>query len=118
KVYILVSAKNGAIKKGDLLTSSTIPGIATKADKDGYVLGTALEDADPNPKQIDKIAADLDLHYFNSKPTFPGSLSDILKIIFLPTKDSPTPIFKYIVAALVLLASIIQIGRASCRERV
>jgi len=107
KVYILVSAKNGQVKKGDLLTSSTIPGVAVKADRDGYVLGTALEDADPDPKRIDKIAADLDLHYFNSKPTFPGSLSDLLKIVFLPTKDAPSPIFKYIVAAGVLLASII-----------
>jgi hypothetical protein len=108
KVYILVSSKNGLIKKGDLITSSTITGVAVKADKDGYVLGTALEDAvNTNANQIEKIAADLDLHYFNSKPIFPGSLSDILKIAFLPTRDSPTPIFKYIVAGLVLLSSII-----------
>lgn len=106
-VYVLVSAKNGAIKKGDLITSSTIPGVAVKADKDGYVLGTALEDADPDPKIVDKIAADVNLHYFNSKPTFPGTLSDILKIVLLPTRDGPTAIFKYIVAALVLIASII-----------
>ncbi len=106
-VYVLVSAKNGAIKKGDLLTSSTIPGVAVKADKDGYVLGTALENADPDPKRVDKIAADVNLHYFNSKPTFPGTLSDILKIVLLPTRDGPTALFKYIVAALVLIASII-----------
>ena len=107
RIYLLVSAKNGAIKKGDLLTSSTIPGVAMKADKEGYVLGTALEDADPDPKQVDKIAAELDLHYFNSRPTFPGTLSDVLKIVMLPTKDSPSPIFKYIIAGLVLLASIV-----------
>lgn len=106
-VYVLVSAKNGAIKKGDLLTSSTIPGVAVKADKDGYVLGTALEDADSNPNQVDKIAADINLHYFNSKPVFPGSLSDILKIVLLPTRDGPTAFWKYVVAALVLIASIV-----------
>lgn len=106
-VYVLVSAKNGAIKKGDLLTSSTIPGVAVKADKDGYVIGTALEDADPDPNQVDKIAADINLHYFNSKPTFPGTLSDIFKIVLLPTRDGPTAIFKYIVAALVVIASIV-----------
>lgn len=107
RIYILVSAKNGAIKKGDLLTSSTIAGVAVKADKDGYVLGRALEDADTDPNRVDKIAAELDLHYFNSRPTFPGTLSDIMKIVLLPTKDSPAPIFKYIVAALVLIASIV-----------
>ncbi len=106
-VYILVSAKNGAIKKGDLITSSTIPGVAVKADKDGYVIGTALEDADTDPNHVDKIAADINLHYFNSKPVFPGTLTDILKIVLLPTREGPTAIFKYIVAAIVLIASIV-----------
>ncbi len=108
RVYVLVSAQTGAIKKGDLITTSTIAGVGSKADKTGYVLGTALENYDnPNPKKTDKIAIDLDLHYFNSKPTFPGTLSDILKVALLPTKDAPTPIFKYIVAAGVVLASFV-----------
>jgi F0F1-type ATP synthase membrane subunit c/vacuolar-type H+-ATPase subunit K len=108
KVYMLVSTKNGAIKKGDLLATSTMPGVGVKAALSGYVLGTALEDAaSPDPKHIEKIAVDLDLHYFNSKPTFPGSLTDIFKYALLPTKDAPTPIFKYIVAAGVVLASLL-----------
>lgn len=106
KLYLLVSAKEGEIKKGDLLTTSTMPGVAVKANKDGYVLGRALEGyKNPNGQQIDKIAVELDLHYFNSKPTLLGSLSDILKVALLPTKESPTPIFKYIVAAVVVLGS-------------
>ncbi len=105
-VYVLVSTKNGNIKKGDYLTSSTIPGVGVKAVNEGYVLGTALEDyVNPDPKKIDKIAVTLNLHYFNSKPTLQGTLSDILKLALLPTKDAPTPIFKYIVAALVVLGS-------------
>lgn len=108
RVYILVSSKNGNIKKGDLLTTSTIPGVAVKADADGYVLGSALEDyKSSNPKQIDRIAIELNLHYFNAKPTLLGSLTDIFKFALLPSKDSPSPIFKYIVAAAVVLASII-----------
>lgn len=106
-VYILVSAKNGAIKKGDLLASSSTPGVAVKADQDGYVLGSALEDGDPNPNTTDKIAADVNLHYYNSKPVFPGSLTDILKIVLLPTKEGPSGFWKYLIAALVLIASIV-----------
>ncbi|HSA84290.1 MAG TPA: hypothetical protein VLF20_05420 [Patescibacteria group bacterium] len=106
-VYVLVSAKNGAIKKGDLLASSTTPGVAIKADQDGYVLGSALEDADPNPNTTDKIAAEINLHYYNSKPVFPGSLTDILKIVLLPTREGPSAWWKYIVAAIVLISSII-----------
>jgi hypothetical protein len=108
KVYILVSAKNGTIKKGDLITTSTIPGVAVKADADGYVLGTALEEyKNTNPQKAEQIAVELNLHYFNAKPTLLGSLTDILKFALLPSKDSPTPIFKYIVAAAVVLASIV-----------
>ncbi|MGE5042197.1 MAG: hypothetical protein ACM3IJ_04825 [Candidatus Levyibacteriota bacterium] len=107
-VYILVSSRDGNIKKGDLLTTSTIPGVAVRAKKDGYVLGSALEDySNSNPKQIDKIAAELNLHYFNSKPTILGTLSDVFKVALLPTKDSPTPVFKYIAAASVVVASFV-----------
>jgi F0F1-type ATP synthase membrane subunit c/vacuolar-type H+-ATPase subunit K len=108
QVYLRVSTKTGKIKKGDLLTTSTIPGVAIKADKDGYVLGNALEDySESNPATVGTIAVDLNLHYFNSKPTMLGTLSDILKIAVLPTKDSPTPLFKYIVAAIVVITSFI-----------
>lgn len=106
QVYILVSTQEGAINKGGLLTTSNIPGVAVKAVKSGYVLGVALEDYDnSDPQRTEKIVVDLNLHYFNSKPTFPGSLSDILKIALLPTRDGPAPIFKYVVAAAVVLAS-------------
>ena len=39
-----VTTVNGPIKQGDLVTSSAIAGKGQKADKSGYVLGTALED--------------------------------------------------------------------------
>lgn len=107
-VYALVSSRDGAIRKGDLLASSTIPGVAVKAIKSGYVLGAALEDySSPDPKKIDSIAVDLNLHYFNSKPTFPGTLTDLYKYVLLPTKEGPSPIYKYIVAAIVVMGSFV-----------
>jgi hypothetical protein len=107
-VYILVSTQKGPIKKGDFITTSTIAGVGVKATEAGYVLGTAMEDYDnPDPKQTGLIAANLDMHYFNSKPSFPGSLSDIFKFALLPTKDAPSPIFKYTVAAIVVLGSFV-----------
>ena len=119
-VYVLVSSQQGTIKSGDQLTSSTIPGVAVKATKSGYVLGSALEDYTiSDPKKTGLIAATLNLHYYNSKPTFVGTLTDILKIAVLPTKDAPAPIFKYIVAALVVLGSLtlgfISFGRTAAK---
>ena len=43
RVPVKVSSENGPINAGDLLTSSSQPGIAMKADKPGYVVGKALE---------------------------------------------------------------------------
>ena len=107
-VYILVSSQQGNIKKGDYLTTSTIPGVAVKAVDSGYVLGSALEDySASSPKDIGIIAANLDLHYFNTKPTFAGSLTDILKLALLPATTAVSPIFKYIVSALVVLSSLV-----------
>ncbi len=42
RVPVKVSAENGAILPGDLLTSSSIPGVAMKATKAGLVIGQAL----------------------------------------------------------------------------
>ena len=116
-VYVLVSAKEGPIKKGDLIATSTIPGVGVKAVKDGYVLGTALEDYTSNTPGL--IATDFNLQYFNSKPAFPGTLTDLLKLALLPTKDSPAPIYKYIVAAAVVIASFVlaffSFGRAAAK---
>lgn len=119
-VYVLVSSIEGDIKKGDLITSSIVPGVASKATKEGYVLGSALEDySNPDKKKVDQIAVSLDLHYFNSKPTFPGTLSDIFKLVLTPTKDGPSALFKYIVAAIVVLGSMVlgflSFGRAAAK---
>jgi len=44
RVPTKVSDTNGAIKAGDLITSSDIKGVGMKATKPGMVVGTALED--------------------------------------------------------------------------
>lgn len=43
-VAVRVSTINGPILKGDILTSSSIPGVAMKATRAGTAVGTALED--------------------------------------------------------------------------
>ncbi len=43
--FVKCNAENGVVKKGDLITSSSIPGVGMKATKTGMVIGLALEDA-------------------------------------------------------------------------
>jgi len=105
-VYVLVSSQQGEIKAGDVITSSTIPGVGVKANKSGYVLGYAMEDySDKDTSKVGKIVINLNLHYFNSRSTLAGTLTDILKLAVLPTKEGPSALFKYIIAALVVILS-------------
>ncbi len=46
RIPVKISLENGPIKAGDLLTSSSIPGVAMKATKTGPIIGKALEDLD------------------------------------------------------------------------
>ncbi|MFO0862814.1 MAG: hypothetical protein U0516_03770 [Candidatus Saccharibacteria bacterium] len=39
---VLVSAENGSIKQGDLLTPSSVPGVAMKATKASHIIGQAM----------------------------------------------------------------------------
>ncbi len=43
-VLVKVSNINGAIKRGDFITSSRIPGVGQKASGPGFILGKSLED--------------------------------------------------------------------------
>jgi len=43
--YVKYNSENGTINKGDLITSSSEPGVGMKATKSGMMVGIALEDA-------------------------------------------------------------------------
>ncbi|MBI4079194.1 MAG: hypothetical protein HY429_02760 [Candidatus Levybacteria bacterium] len=111
--YVGVSTVNGAIKKGDPLTSSQKPGVAMKADKSGYVLGSALEDFDAQSQDdIGKIAVTLNVHYFASQiTTKPKNIFDavtnVLRLSEVATYESPVTAFKYLVSGIVIILSFI-----------
>ena len=44
RVPVKVNNENGSIRKGDYLTTSSVPGVAMKATKPGQVVGKALQD--------------------------------------------------------------------------
>lgn len=103
-----VTLINGPIKKGDLLTSSIVPGVAMKASKSGYVLGTALEDFESkDPKVIKKIDVALGIRFLGSKPNVKTSLFDIFNLSAIATTEEPLVVFKYLIAALVVVLSFV-----------
>lgn len=62
RVYLKVTAKNGTIAPGDLLTPSDIPGVAMKATKSGTIVAKAL-DAYANDEAVGKIMAFVSISY-------------------------------------------------------
>lgn len=65
RVPTKVSTENGSISIGDWLTSSSIPGVAMKATKAGYVVGKALQPYNnTDPAIVGKINVFVNLTYY------------------------------------------------------
>jgi hypothetical protein len=79
KTNVLVSSIGGNIKKNDLITTSTIPGVGQKATRNGMVLGTALEDySNSNQKTSGEILAAINPHY---NASFTDTKTNILEVL-------------------------------------
>lgn len=107
-VGINVSTMNGAVKKGDLVTSSIIPGVGMKATRTGFVLGTALDNmTSSNPQEVKKVNVVLNLRTVSSASTIRTPLLDLSNLSALALLEDPILAFRYILAALILLLSFI-----------
>lgn len=103
-----VSMEGGEIKKGDLITSSSKAGVGMKSSKDGYILGTALEDFNGKPDELKKIMINISI-----RPIFGGgtkgavqrNLSDITNLSKIATYENPVTVFKYVLAAVIVILS-------------
>jgi hypothetical protein len=87
RVPVKVNNENGAIKIGDYLTISSVPGIATKATKSSYVIGRALENFNSKEGKI-LCMVQTGWANVNSRPTITSGGSfkftkgtDIIKVI-------------------------------------
>lgn len=103
---VRVSTVNGNISKGDFLTTSELSGIAQKADKNGYVLGSALEDYEnEDSEQIGTVLVALNIH---PAAGLTGARSDLLialrQGLRAPIFD-PLDSLRYFLAALIVLMS-------------
>lgn len=106
KTSILVSTLNGPIKKGDLVTTSSITGVGMRASRSGYVLGMALSEfTDKDNKQIGVVQVALNIHFATLNIKLGDNLLDIFKLSSLATYEQPLTVFKYFIAALIVFSS-------------
>lgn len=115
---VRVSAVSGNIVQGDFVSTSETPGVGQKAVRNGYVVGTALEDYAPqNPDDIGSITVAINVHPAAGL-TGPGSnlLQFIREGIAVPLFE-PLESLRYILAVAMVLISftlgMIYFGRAS-----
>lgn len=107
-VYILVDSTNGTINSGDFLTSSTRPGVATKADKTGYILGRAIDKyQNSNTSQTGKIRADLNIHFNTVTSKLSTNLLETFRLGLASPVLTPLASLRYILAVLIALSSFI-----------
>lgn len=115
---VRVSSIGGNIAEGDFVTSSSLPGIAQAAVRNGYVLGTALEEyQSDDPQSIGKIAIVVNIH---PNASIAGPRTNLINII---REASSIPVFepleslRYLLAILIVLIAftlgLIYFGRAS-----
>lgn len=90
---VRISTINGPIKSGDYITTSVIPGIGSKGDGYGQVLGIALTDfSEPDPEKIGEVPVSI-----NIRSVTP----------FLRLKASPFDALRYVLAFIIAAASVI-----------
>lgn len=108
QAYVLVNGENGNIKRGDLITSSTTPGVGMKAVKSGYIVGTSLADGVFTTKKESKLLPlSLNVNFYSTKKTAIGNITDIFNFSLLAASDEPIAVFKYIVAFMIIILSFV-----------
>lgn len=102
---VRVNNAGGAILEGDLVTSSTEAGIAQKADRAGYVLGTALESYGSDT--VSTIYVSLNVHPSNAFTDSRSNLLETLRQGLVAPLLTPLAALRYILAAVVIITSFI-----------
>lgn len=103
-IEVNVNSSNGNIRSGDLITTSSIPGVGMRATKTGYVIGSATSSySSKNPKEVGKVNISLNLHYAYLASPVLSNLKDIFNLSILATYETPSAVFKYFVAGIVII---------------
>lgn len=103
---IHVTATNGNIKKGDGLTSSKIAGAAMLATKNGFIIGTSLDDYSNNDKNaVGTIRVSINIHPRTNISTARQNIVEILRNGLSGLGVDPISALRYILASAMVLIS-------------
>ena len=105
---IRISSFNGNIAEGDLLSTSTVKGVAQKASKNGFVLGSALTayNAD-NLEDIGTVFVSINIHQTTGFTDVRTNLFEILREGLAAAVLTPLAALRYLLAAIVVVSSFV-----------
>ncbi len=105
---VRVTAANGNIAVGDFITSSENPGVGQRADKNGFVLGTALQAYEPaDANQVGELLVSLNTRPTTIQSDVQGNLLDLLSQGLASTILTPLDALRYILASVVVILSFV-----------
>lgn len=143
RVPVKVNLQNGAIKKGDRLTSSSLPGVAMKATRGGPIVAIALEDYDgkrqlsqgtvvteserlsidranqpiaPPQPGVGKIMAFINISTYEPEPNLAEKFSDAIDYLADSISKGASSIYKDVAGFGELIAKGIKTTRADVEE--
>jgi F0F1-type ATP synthase membrane subunit c/vacuolar-type H+-ATPase subunit K len=106
KAFARVSTQNGKIAAGDLLTSSKVAGVGQKADRNGFVLGTALEAFDAeDPNATGTVATTISIHNATAFSDEKNNLLETIKQALASPTITPLASLRYVLAFTITLIS-------------
>lgn len=115
---IRVSTFNGNIAEGDFITSSPVPGVGMRADRNGYVVGKAIESYENADKeQVGTIQIIVSVHPEGKLTGTRGNLLQFIRQGITVPVFSPVESLRYLLAVIIVVVSftlgMIYFGRAS-----
>jgi F0F1-type ATP synthase membrane subunit c/vacuolar-type H+-ATPase subunit K len=106
KAVVRVSSINGNIKVGDLVTTSSIPGVGQKATENGYVIGVADEEyINKDTKKEGTIFVTLHLNFGMVSTTVRENLIASIKNGARAPFTSPLNALRYLTAGVIAILS-------------
>jgi F0F1-type ATP synthase membrane subunit c/vacuolar-type H+-ATPase subunit K len=112
---IRVTTQAGDISSGDLLTSSSINGVAQKATKNGYVIGISLDNY--SASEVGVIQAMINIHPTTSLSGQRGNVLQFIRQGLAVPIFQPLESLRYLLAVLIIIISftlgMVYFGRAS-----
>lgn len=105
-----VTTQNGEIKKGDPITTSTIPGAGIKSTQAGYIIGTAQEEyTETDKNKVGSIFVTLNprFAYPQSQTKASARFLDIFNLTAAASYQQPSLFIKYALASLVVIVSFV-----------